>query len=319
MYRLHLFLLLVFLTSGLSAQQLSLFTQYRENIGIINPAALNGQYFVSDHNLSFGLSYRSQWTELTTTPRTQTIHGEYFADEIGGSVGLIIGGHLINDQTGPTGFTGASLRLGGVVSGNPTYSGLAIGLTAGAVQYRVNTSEINFRDPNDVVGMNDQSSIFPDVGVGIYYYKYIETGFLRDDYIFGGVSVPQVIGLDLAFKDANGEFFTKRVQHFYAHVGMYKFLRGDSFLEPSAWVKYTPGAPINVDVNLRYQMESSLWIGTGLSTAGNMHVEAGFMLGNNVGFDNTLKLGYSFDYSFSSFGPSVGSTHELNVAFSLDR
>lgn len=319
MPRILLVAILLFYTIHLSAQQLSLFTQYREQAGILNPAAMNSNYLISEgeNNLNLGLSYRSQWTELTTTPRTQVFHGSYFADDSGAGVSWIMGGHIINDQTGPTGFTGAYLRVGGVLSDDPDYQGFAIGLTAGAVQYRVKTTEIDFRDPNDILGNSDQAQIFPDVGVGIYYYRQLESGFLRNDYVYGGISVPQVIGLELEFQGDDGGFFTQRVQHFYGQVGMYKFLNRDrtSFLEPSAWVKYVPGAPINVDFNLRYQVVQAFWIGTGLSTAGNLHIETGFRLGQ----EDIFNIGYGFDYSFSSFGPSFGGTHELNFAVSLVR
>ena len=319
MPRLLLFIIFSTITSAITAQQLSLFTQYREQAGIINPAALHSNYLLSegDNNLHVGLSYRSQWTELTTTPRTQVLNGSYFFDDSGAGVSFLAGGYLINDQTGPTGFTGGYLRLGGVVSDNPDYSGFAIGITAGAVQYRVDASEIDLRDANDILGTQDQSQIFPDIGVGIYYYRQLESGFLRDDYIYGGVSVPQVIGLELTFRGDEGEFFTQRLQHFYAQAGMIKYRNRDqtAFLEPSVWVKYVQGAPINVDFNLRYQVAEPFWIGTGLSTGGNLHLETGFRLGQ----EDIFNIGYGFDYSFSSFGPFVGGTHELNLAVSLVR
>lgn len=295
------------------AQQLSLFTQYRENATLINPAAIEGDYFAYGQNMTFGVSYRSQWVGLANGPRTQTLRGSYLNTEYSG-VTLLAGGHLINDQTGPTGFTGVYGRIGGVVSGDPEYSGLSIALSAGLVQYRVDASKIRLRDPNDVIGEQDQAQLFPDVGLGIYYYQMVGDG----DFFYTGVSVPQVIGLDLTFQDENGEFYTKRVQHFYGLLGFYKFFDNDSFLEPSIWVKYAPNAPINADINLRYQMPSSFWIGTGVSTGGNFHMDAGVIIGQNT-FDNTIRIGYGFDYSFSSFGPTAGSTHEINLTFSFEK
>jgi len=296
------------------AQQLSLFTQYRENASLINPAAIEGDFFAYGQNMTFGVSYRSQWVGLANGPRTQTLRGSYLNTDYSG-VTLLAGGHIINDQTGPTGFTGAYGRIGGVVTSDPEYSGLSIALSAGIVQYRVDASKIRLRDPNDVLGEQDQSQLFPDVGLGLYYYQMVGDG----DFFYTGLSVPQVIGLDLTFQDENGEFYTKRVQHFYGLLGFYKFFNDDSFLEPSVWVKYAPNAPVNADINLRYQLPSSFWIGTGVSTGGNFHMDAGVVIGQNSGFDNTIRLGYGFDYSFSSFGPTAGSTHELNLTFSFEK
>jgi len=170
-----------------------------------------------------------------------------------------------------------------------------------------------------VLGVDDQAQWFPDAGLGVFAYTMLERGVLDNDYVYGGISVPQVIGLDLSFESENGTFKTKRVQHVYAQMGLMHFFRDGSFIEGTLWAKYAPNVPANVDFNLRYQMKGNFWTGVGISSAANMHIEAGFLLGDNVGFGNALKIGYGFDYSISSFGPYVGPTHELNLSFSLEK
>ncbi len=310
--------LLIGLTINLFAQQLSLFTQYRENLTILNPAAVGSNYLTNEENLTFGATHRVQWQGIDGSPTTSTLRGDYLF-ESGSSVSLLTGGYLINDQTGPTGFTGLYGRVGGLLSDDPVYGGISLGLTFGMVQYRVNASEIRLRDEGDIIGADDQTTIYPDVGVGVFAYTLLDGGFFDDDYLYGGISIPQVFGLDLTFTGQNGEFFTQRVQHMYAVVGLYKFLRDESFLEPSLWVKYAPNAPVNLDFNLRYQMAENFWIGLGGATSQTMHLEAGFILGNNLGLDNSLRIGYGYDYSFTEFGPYTGGAHELNVSFSLEK
>lgn len=308
-------LFLLSAATGLSAQQLSLFTQYRENLTVINPAAVESDYLVFGQNMTFGASYRNQWVGLEGSPTTQVARFSYLADGMSG-VALMGGAHIINDVTGPTGLTGLYGRVAGILTDDPAYGGFVVGLSAGYVQYRINGSNIVFREMEDNIGATDQSQMYPDLGVGLYFYKNVGR---YDDMFYAGLSMPQVFGLDLTFQDENGDFLTKRVQHLYANVGFYKFFDNDSFLEPSIWVKYAPNAPTNVDVNLRYQLPSTLWVGAGVSTAQTVHLETGFILGENVGMYNTLRLGYGFGYSFSTFGPTVGNTHELNLTFSLPR
>lgn len=310
--------ILILTTYYLQAQQLSLFTQYRENATIINPAAVESDFLAFGQNLSFGASYRAQWVGLENAPRTQTFRGSFISKDMTG-VSIMAGGHIINDQTGPTGFTGIYARVAGVVTGDPEFNGLSIGLSAGLVQYRIDATKVRLREEGDVIGTQDQSQLFPDVGIGIYYYQLIESGGFDGDYFYTGLSVPQAFGLDLAFQDENGEFLIKRVQHIYGTIGLYKFFNDDSFIEPSVWIKYVQNAPISADINLRYQLPTNIWIGAGVSLSGNFHLDTGFLLGENIGNGNTIKLGYGFDYSFSSFGPSAGSTHEINLTFSFDR
>ena len=100
-------------------------------------------------------------------------------------------------------------------------------------------------------------------------------------------------------------------------IGLYKFTHDDGFIEPSVWLKYTQDAPLNVDFNFRYQIGQNFWMGLGGSTAQAMHIEGGILLGENLGFDNTLKVGYGYDYSFSSYGPYTGATHEINITYAF--
>ncbi len=319
MKRFLLLIALVVLLGDFSqAQHLPLFTQYRDQIGVINPGAFSHDYLVYENPLSMGLSFRRQWAQLESAPVTQILRGEYFY-ETGGAVNPIFGGHIINDQTGPTGFTGIYGKAAALLSGDPYFGGISLGFNVGLVQYRVNASEIKLRDLGDQVGSASQSALYPDVGLGIYAYQYIDNGFLDDSHIYGGISIPQVFGLDLEFMSETGTFNTRRIQHYYALAGLYKYFGDGAYLEPSVWVKYVQGAPVNVDVNLRYQMNGSFWLGAGGSTAGTIHLETGLILGENYDLENNFKIGYGFDYSFNTFGPEVGSTHEINLSYSIGR
>lgn len=280
----------------------------------INPAMVSRDYLINEDNLSFGASHRNQWTDFENSPKTQLIRGEYLYEN--GSFGLLTGGYLINDQTGPTGLTGLYGRIGGILAGDPYYGGIALGLSLGIVQYRVDTRELNLRDQNDIVAADNQQQLFPDVGFGLYYYRRLESG---DDLIYAGVSIPQTIGLDTEFQDETGNFFLKRMQHFYAQAGMFHFLEDESYLELAGWAKYVQGAPVNVSVNFRYQTNSAIWIGIGGSTAGSAHAETGVLIGENAGFNSNIRIGYGFDYNFSSFGPAAGTTHEISVSYSIQQ
>jgi type IX secretion system PorP/SprF family membrane protein len=308
--------LILTLSTVAYTQQIPLFTQYREAQGVINPASINYDFITDQHKTSFGVSIRRQWSDITGSPTTQILRGEhYMADRTG--VTILAGGYLMNDQTGPTGFTGFYGRFATVFTQDPEYSGLSIGLAAGGVQYRVKTSGLKLLDPTDIRAMTDRMQIYPDLGIGAYYYQRMEGAF-DGDYFYGGLSVPQLMGLDIQFpKDDNGQFGIRRIQHYFGNIGWYHYITDNSFIEPSAWVKYTPGAPINIDLNARYQMGSNFWLGIGTSLKGNLHAEMGFILGKSMGLDKNFKFGYGYDYSFQSFGPYIGTTHELNLSYSF--
>ena len=123
-FRLLVILLLLFAVQGLQAQQLSLFTQYRENTTVINPAAVEADYLAYGLNASIGISYRQQWAGISGSPTTQVLRGSYIADGMSG-VALMAGGHIINDVTGPTGLTGFYGRIAGILTDDPAYGGFS--------------------------------------------------------------------------------------------------------------------------------------------------------------------------------------------------
>lgn len=300
----------------LSAQQLSLFTKYREAATILNPAALEADYLTSegDYNLTIGLSIRQQWTNIENSPQTQTARLSYVLDN-GGFATLTTGAYLVNDQTGPTGYSGAYGRIGVLLGRDPEYAGVSIGLTAGYVGYRVRGSEIVLRDPNDPLGGIDSGQGSPDVGLGIYGY----TSAGDDHMFYGGLSAPQMLGLDVTFQNDNGMYDVNRLRHYYATAGWYWFTGSDSWLEVSSWVKYVENAPLNADINVRYQLPRAPYIGMGISTAGTFHFEAGVNVGQSDRSDTNFRIGYGYDYGFTSVGPNFGGTHELQVAVALAR
>ena len=311
--------LLAWLSVSAYAQQLPLFTQYRENLGIINPAAVNSDFLLYNQPTSFGISYRKQWADLDASPTTQIIRGEYFNAYSGNNAQPIYGGYLMNDQTGPLGMTGLYGKIAVVISNDPEEYGFSAGLSAGAVMHHLDPSKVRVRDINDINISNQVNQIVPDVGMGVYaWQKFGGRGFFDGDIIAGGLSIPQVLGLNTTFKDTDGKFLVKRVQHFYGQASLiHKFGDEGKFIEPSMWIKYAPNAPLNVDFNLRYQLIPSFWIGAGSSTGGNFHAETGFNIGENAGLNGNLKIGYGYDYSFSKAGPFFGSTHEFNVSYAF--
>lgn len=327
----------ILIANTTQAQQLPLFTQYRSNWGLINPASLNPDFIRFGNRSSIGISHRTQWTDQPNAPRTQNLHGEHIFDE--NKVGLLAGGYLLNDQTGPTGFTGIYGRIAGLVTDYDPFDGaFVVGLNFGLVQYRIKTAEGRLINPNDPNILNcDCRKLFPDVGLGLFFHKKFRRGWLKNDNLYAGFSVPQLLGLNLNFLPNNGDFQLQRVQHLYFLAGLYKFINDQTLLEPSVWFKYVPNAPLHANLNLRTLFEISenyqaLSLGLGFSlnqiatlalptdTAGlnlkssALQLEFGYLFG----VDYTFTIGYGFEYSFSTYGPFYGDTHEINLSIGFN-
>lgn len=293
------------------SQQLPLFTQYREYYSTLNPASLNIDYLTSsaEYNVSFGLSYRTQWLNKRFGPRTAMARGEFLGEL--GNVEIILGGQVATDDTGPTGFKGAYGRFGFII-GDAYTSGLSVGFSVGLLQHRIDGDKLNFFDPGDILEDVVLSKTIPDIGAGVFYFNRFGT---RESIFYAGASVPQALGIDLLFEEIlNSEVRLTRIRHFYGIVGFLKETNIGQFLDLSAWIKYVPNAPVNVDVNARYQLHERFWIGAGISSSKSVHLEAGYVIDTQ---SQRLKIGYGHDSNFTSFRPYFGATHELNISYSF--
>lgn len=303
----------------LQSQQLPLFTQYRENDAIINPGGVSPNFLNFERPWSVAMSARTQWVGVEGGPKTQNVQAEHVFARSG--VSLVTGGHIINDQAGRVGFTGVYGRLGGILSADPLDYGIAFGMTIGIVQYGVRAIGVHAVNPDDPFLQENRNKIFPDVGLGGLYYKKMSRGRGSFDMIYAGLSMPQALGLDTRFKADNGAFKTygiKRVQHFYAELGYNRALGDDySYVEPSIWIKYAPNGSVHLDGMFRYQFSNFVWLGLGASTSRFFNAEFGFYLGQNLDFNNDLKIGFGFDVPLQKYGGIYSKAYEVNVSYAF--
>lgn len=301
----------------LSAQQLPLFTQYREHHSLINPAAVSWGYFTYKYNLNIGVSHRSQWQEIENHPQVQHLHGEYIIKGKS-NFSLLTGLNILNQSADPFYQTGTYGRAVVLFTDNPYYFGIAAGFMVGGVQYRLKINDLVTFDDEPVlnnIGSNDLTSFRPDVGLGIYFYKQFRKSILKGDNLYGGFSIPQILGMQ-AHQNEN---LVETQQHFFAVLGYYKYLNEDSFIEPSIWAKSVPNAPLNFDFNVRFQYSNIFWIGTGFSTNDSVLFETGILIGENFKLNRMLRIGYSGSiFIQENIRNEFGASHEINLGLAMD-
>lgn len=353
-------LLFIFLLSSfptLFAQQLPLFSLYRENQVIVNPAAMNMDFLIYEYNLSAGISYRNQWTGATSQlglnigPNTRTGRVELVLPRQNVYTGL----NIIQDVAGPVNTTGAYLRGGYVISPDVAYGGISLGLSFGVLNYRIDFSKAeefltNLQNPLDFTPIN---KTFYDAALGLYLYRRLEKGPLEGDWFYAGLSMPQLFELDLTSAldraSSQGGLQLNPILKVYGVAGLFKYLNSDSFIESTLWLRYIDDGlnGMNIDFNLRYQVSNIFWLGTGLGIPvrldGNRNIhevfqdvvplftpelnlnemallfEAGFYIGENVGLEgNNLKVGFGYGFILGNYDNPFRSTYEINVTYTRD-
>ncbi len=309
------------LTFDLNSQQLPLFTQYSEYQGIINPAAVNYDFFQDGYPLAFGTSIRQQWRNVPTAPKTMLLRGEYFW-ETGNTFNVLSGGYVINDQVGYISTTGIFGRIAIVKTSrsgfryNASDNGLSVGLLGGIVQYRVDTPGLQqiAVDKGDQALGNRATLIRPDVGIGIsYYYKL---GGRSKDYIFLGLSVPQVLGLTIEFPEG---FDIVRTPHYYATGSYFKALSKYTHFEITTWVRKVKSVPVSLDVVAKYRFHQSIWFGIGMNSVRHVSAEFGLTFdSSNYKHDHRYKLAFSFNPFGPSYRGEFGDTFEVNLSYMIN-
>lgn len=313
-------ILLLVASLKVEAQQLPLFSQYSEYQGLINPSAISYDYLLSDYPTTFGISARRQWRDVPSSPITFVAKGEY-VQERRNAVSMLYGGFLINDQTGDISSTGAYGRIAGIVTGgkNPKEGGLSLGLMAGIVQYKVDINSLFSKFGNDpLIGEQIADNVIrPDVGIGLTYHKQFgRNGFFKNDYVVAGLSVPQLLGLNVEYGTEDNSFYINRIQHFYLTGSYFKTLTQGTHLEFSTWIKKVKNVPVNFDLVMRYRFVDFMWLGIGINNSQIAQLEFGFFLGEKIGlYDNAFKFGIAYNPSVNSYGPNFGRTLEVNIAY----
>ena len=293
MKRSILILLAVFSALASQGQQLPQFSQYLLNDYVINPATAGvDDYYEAKTN------FRTQWVGINEAPRTYTlsVNGPLQHEKMG------IGGYLFVDRTGPTQRTGLELSYSYHVKISNTIN-LSMAINAGILQYSVAGAEIRLEDENDaVLGQNKMSKTMPDAGFSFYLYA---------DEFFFGASAPQLLQNKLDFGDGSVKPSGRLVNHYYV-MGGYRYDIDDHFrLEPSFLLRLVKPVPMHYELSLRGIYDKMIWLGLSYRRNTAVALLAGYS------FNESLSLGYAYDFIQTSINQYSSGTHEIMLSFKV--
>lgn len=282
-------ILILLLSIQSYGQQDPQYTQYMYNMNVINPA-----YAGSRENLSFGLLYRNQWTEIDGAPETGTF---FVHSPVGNTLGL--GLSVIADQLGPVKETNAyvdfsyTLNLGGEHR-------LALGIKAGATFHDIGLANIALINPNDPFFQNINETT-PNIGAGAFYYT---------DKYYLSVSVPNM--LSSVHLSQNGNNIGSETQHYFVSGGYVFDVSPNTELKPSFLVKSAFDAPTSFDLNLNARFYKKFEIGA------SYRLDDSFSGLVNFAITPSLRIGYAYDAVSSDINEFAPASHEVMLLFDLN-
>lgn len=277
------------------AQSEPMFSQYTFNEIFINPA-----YAGSHDAISLSSVYRKQWANIEGAPTTKTFtaHTPLFSNKVG--LGLTI----YNDVIGVANQTGYFANYAYRIKLNK--GTISLGMLAGVNGYQERLSEIKTTQAGDNRFASNTPTVYaPNFGFGTYYYT-------KRFYI--GLSVPRLIANKLNI-GPNGEVqsvdgsFLKSELHYFLATGFVFEVNPLVKIRPTLMLKTVVNAPMEYDLNLMGIFYNSLWLGGGYRSGDSWNLLTALQISNQ------LRVGYSYDYTFTSLKDFAGYTHELSVNY----
>lgn len=275
-----------------NAQQDPMLSHYMFNGLFLNPA------YAGSHKY-FGTSFihRNQWMGFDGAPRTNVfaIDGPIQRQKMG--VGLV----FANDNIGKTGRNDILLNYAYHIGINKTDK-LSFGISGGVTNI---SRKVPVAWETNDVALDATSFWAPRFGFGMYYYS-------KKYYV--GLSVPTLIGKEPT-QDFNFdvEKFTSTKRH-YLLTGGYVFDIGNNImLKPSFLLKYQMSAPLQADINMNVLFFEKFWLGASYRSGDAFIGLVEYQI------TKQLRIGASYDYSYTKLGRLTNGSFEVMVGYDFGR
>lgn len=293
MKRIITFIIILFFTQEIFAQQVYQLTHYMINDFAFNPAvAGSGDNFVAK------ASFRKQWSGIDGAPTTgmASIHGSLNDSK---TVGL--GAIVYSDNTGPLGRTGITLAYAyHVPLEESTYLGIGVG--ANLLSYKINFNELIARDGGDPqFGTGSQSKMGADANFGLH---------LKGDKFWAGLSVNQMFASKYTFIGDVEAIENNR--HIFLGGGVTLDAGANLQIAPSILMKSVAGAGAQFELGARAIVNQNYWAGLSYRTEDALAVLVGIDLSSG------LNLAYSYDITTSDLNTYTSGTHEITLGYNFD-
>lgn len=268
------------------AQQDPHFTQFFDNTLFVNPA-----YAGSKDVLNITTLHREQWVGFAGRPisTTLSVHSPLKYRSLG------VGITYINDNVGPVkqnlfyGDFSYTLRF-------KNKSRLAFGVKGGINLINIGTNDLNTTVNGDVNLLNNvRNLVNPNFGFGVYYHT---------PNWFIGVSTPKLLE-----KSYDGSKTNLERRHYFGNVGGVIKLSEDWKLRPIAQVKFTPGAPLSLDISAAGIYRDRFYIGALYRPQAAIGAFAQFQVSNQ------FRLGFATDFGTQKIRNYNYGTFEVMLSY----
>lgn len=288
------------LGTHLYAQQDPLYSHYYWNEQLYNPA-----YVGSKDILHMQGIYRLQWAGFEGAPKTLNVavHSPLKNDK------YALGANLYNDKIGLYNRTGFDVAYAYRIALTERIK-LSLGIQGSILIQKFRNDEAITDDGlSDPTVQNVTGTAFaPNFGTGLYMYS---------DRFAVGFGIPHIINGGIA--KSNREKINQR-NHYYV-TGSYIQPIGQILkLMPTSTLRFNGGTPMNFDFNLNFIFADAFILGGGVRTDKSALILLQYQLiKNSTSKANHLRIGYSYDLSWSPLRSYNKGSHEMMLSYGFGK
>ncbi len=285
------------------AQQDVQFSQY-----MLNPLFYNAGWAGVDGTSHLSAMHRSQWLGYSSSfdgdggaPSSQLLSFstpiKYKEKNLGAGL------NVVNDKLGP--LSSMSIEVAAAYHHQMRNGMLSIGIKPGVIVQTLDFSQFRFNDPSDPLNVQaKQSQTAPNLGFGAFYST--------KDYTIG-LGVNHLLNPSFDYGLSLPVDFQNSIERSYNISGSYDYKAAYKLV-------ITPSVLIKTDLN-NYSFDLSA-IGTyddkawaGISYRDSEAVI--LLMGYSFLEDNTMRVGYAFDYVVGEQKAKQPTSHEIYVRYNL--
>ncbi|TLX77539.1 type IX secretion system membrane protein PorP/SprF [Labilibacter sediminis] len=263
-------------------------SQYMYNKYVINPA------FGGSHEaLSLFGSFRKQWIGIENSPQGAffSMHSPLNNEKVALGIQVFSENIAVANNTGFNASYTYRIKLANEAN-------LALGVSAGLVNYKSNWSDVALVDPVDEAFGNTEQSMAPwlGFGVGVYHNKY-----------FAGFSIPSFLFHD-RFGTGDNSLDFASIDYLLTAGYLFQLSSGFS-IQPSSLIRINGSQKSYVDMGCTGVLMNALMIGVSYRTTNEVVGILGYQVTPQFRFT------YSLDYDIDPIGSYNNGTHEIAIQF----
>jgi type IX secretion system PorP/SprF family membrane protein len=291
------FIFLTLLSVGIfhsaNAQQDPMYTQYMDNLLIVNPG-----YAGTKEIGNFMVVARNQWVAFDGAPRTRTFSFHTPVKDLSVGVGLSV----LSDKIGPLTQTGVYLDYSYWVRMDENFR-LSLGLKGGFSFYRTDLTSLETVDPDPIYQRDIFKNFLPNFGVG---------AFLFSENTYLGVSVPKLVENVISREEYSSEYVGREKMHFYLTGGHTFAVNEEISIKGHSMIKIVKNTPISFDITAMGGFRDRFWFGGMLRFGDSWGLLAQFNPTDKI------LIGYSYDIGFTELNTFNNGTHEIMLSYNLN-